>query len=109
MFPCALSVAGLARIGDTPAAFGDGTALAQLSIEQREALLLASSSCWRRVHRSWFGTGSGDSHGAGYLISPDLERPSAGKVMISGTGVGRTAEEVCNLVMNREKTLGLTG
>ena len=39
MFPCAFSFAGIEWIGDTPAAFGDGTALAQLRIEQREALL----------------------------------------------------------------------
>jgi hypothetical protein len=42
VFPFALSFAGLARIGYTPAALGDGTALAQLSIEQREALLLVA-------------------------------------------------------------------
>lgn len=29
--------------------------------------------------------------------------------MISGLGVGRAAEEVCYLIMNREEALGLTG
>ncbi len=44
VFPLALSFAGLARIGYTPAAFGDGTALAQLSLEQGEALLLVADN-----------------------------------------------------------------
>jgi hypothetical protein len=29
--------------------------------------------------------------------------------MISGLGVGRAAEEVCYLIVNREKALGLPG
>ena len=29
--------------------------------------------------------------------------------MVTCIGVGRTAEEVCNLIVNRQKTLGLTG
>jgi hypothetical protein len=47
VFPCALSFAGGVRIRDTPAAFGDGTALAQLSLEQREALLLVGHNGWQ--------------------------------------------------------------
>jgi hypothetical protein len=38
--------ASIARIGYTPAAFGDETALLQLSIEQREALLLVAHNWW---------------------------------------------------------------
>lgn len=54
----------------------------------------------------WFEVGSGDSHGAGYL-SPGLKGPSAGTAMINGVGICRTAEEICHLIMNREKALGL--
>ena len=66
----------------------------------------APSSCRRRIRGPWFEAGSGDSHDAGYL-SPGLERPSTGTAMISGFGVGRAAEEVCYLIVNREKALGL--
>jgi hypothetical protein len=59
------------------------------------------------IDQSSFEAGTGDSHGAGYL-GPGLERPSAGKATIRGTGVSRVAEEVCNLIMNRKEALGLT-
>ena len=73
-----------------------------------EAISRAPSSCRRRIRGPWFEAGSGDSHDAGYL-SPGLERPSVDTAMISGLGVGRAAEEVCYLIVNREKALGLTG
>ncbi len=57
---------------------------------------------------SWFISGLGERCCARY-VGPGLERPSAGKAMISGIGVGRTVEEVCHLVMNRQKALGLAG
>jgi hypothetical protein len=60
------------------------------------------------MHRSSFEAELGDSHSAGYL-SPDLKGPSAGKAMINGASVGRAAEEVCNLIMDRKKALRLTG
>jgi hypothetical protein len=53
-------------------------------------------------------SGSGGTRDASHL-SPDLKGPSASSAMINGFGVCRTAEEVCNLVMNREKALDLTG
>jgi hypothetical protein len=45
---------------------------------------------------------------AGHL-GPDLKGLGPGLAMSGGIGVGRTAEEVCHLVMNREKALGLAG
>ncbi len=56
----------------------------------------------------WFKVGSGDIRGAGYL-SPDLERPSSGHAVIVGIGVGRTAEEVCHLIMSGQEALCLPG
>jgi hypothetical protein len=53
-----------------------------------------------------FNAGSGKPLGAGYL-SPGVKRPRTATAMVSGTGVGWTAEEVCNLIMDRGKTLGL--
>jgi hypothetical protein len=69
---------------------------------------MAPSSYRRRIDQSSFEAGSGDSHGAGYL-GPGLERPNAGPAMIFGIGVGGTTEQVCDLIVNREKALGLTG
>jgi hypothetical protein len=42
---------------------------------------------------------SGSTRGASH-VGPGLERPSAGKAMISGIGVGKTAEEVCHLIVD---------
>jgi hypothetical protein len=55
-----------------------------------------------------FISGSRERRGA-CCLGLGVERSIAGTVMISGTGIGRTAEKVCNLIMNREKSLGLTG
>jgi hypothetical protein len=52
------------------------------------------------MHRSSFEAELGDSHSVGDL-SPDLKGPSAGKAMINGAGIGRAAEEVCNLEQRR--------
>lgn len=38
-------------------------------------------------------------------LSPDLEGPSTGTAMIRGVGVGRTAEEIGNLIVGREEAL----
>jgi hypothetical protein len=43
------------------------------------------------------------------VISARTPRARAGLAVISSVGVGRTAEEVGNLVVNREKALGLPG
>ena len=40
-------------------------------------------------------------------LSPDLEGPST--AMIRGVGVGRTLEEIGNLIVGREEALGLSG
>jgi len=49
-----------------------------------------------------------DAHDTGHLGS-DPKSLSADTAMISGVGVGRAAEEVCNLIVDREKALGLPG
>jgi hypothetical protein len=41
--------------------------------------------------------------------SPDLKGLSADTAMILCIGVGGTAEQVCDLVVNREETLRLPG
>jgi hypothetical protein len=42
-------------------------------------------------------------------LGPDPKSLSAGTAMISGVGVGRAAEEVCNLIVSREEALRLPG
>ena len=42
-------------------------------------------------------------------LGPDPKSLSADMAMISGVGIGRAAEEVCNLIVDREKPLGLPG
>ena len=60
----------------------------------------------RQVH-PFRSIGSG-TRGACHL-APDSEGLSSGRTMISCIGVGRTAEEVRDLIMNREKSLRLPG
>jgi hypothetical protein len=57
----------------------------------------------RQIH-PFRSIGSG-ARGAGHL-APDSEGLRSRRAMISGIGSCRTAEEVCNLVVNREEALG---
>jgi hypothetical protein len=61
----------------------------------------------RQIPPSW--TVSSEASGdAGYL-GPDPEGSGAGLAVISSIRVGRTAEEVGHLIVNREEALGRTG
>lgn len=61
----------------------------------------------RQVGPSW--TVSSEANGDASYLGPDPEGSGAGPAVINSVGVGRTEEEVGNLVVNREEALGLAG
>ncbi len=60
----------------------------------------------RQVRPSW--TVNSEASGDASYLGPDPEGSGAGLAVISSVGVGGTTEEVCHLIVNREKALGLS-
>ena len=94
------------------------------SLQAANSSSMQQSGFWVRWKAGWLGstevsflilrgtpswTVSSEANGGASYLGPDPEGSGAGLAVINSVGVGRTAEKVGNLVVNREEALGLAG